>query len=115
MINDYQRLPELLQRQRKALADQDASALETIGQEIGDLSQRIVNHALNFGHVENEAKAQLRTVIEQAQQEVGRNLQLWKESIEGLHGARKKLQATRRFYSSLQGQGRAGLRYSKTG
>ena len=115
MIKDYQRLPELLQLQREALAKQDAAALEAIGAEIGDLSQRIVHHALSFDRLEDETRVQLKAVIKQAQTEVELNLKMWNESIDGLHGARNQLQASRRYCASLQGPGKAGLRYSRSG
>ncbi len=115
MIQDYQKLPELLHRQRTALAENDATVLESINREIGDLSNRIVNHSLALGRLEGETKAQLRALIEQAQLAVSQNLQLWQEAMAQIQGARSQLQSTRRFYNSLQNQSKTGIRYSKTG
>jgi hypothetical protein len=115
MIEDYQRLPELLQDQREALTNEDAHRLVLIGREIDELSQRIVNHAPSLDRLENSSKAELRTLIERAQQEISQNMQLWNKSLKQLHGARKQIQSTRRYFTSLQGPGRTGLRYSKTG
>jgi len=115
MLQDYERLPELLQRQREALADQNGPVLDEISREIGELSQRIVNHALSFGRLDLEGKAQLKSLIERAQVEVSENLQLWQNALAKVQGARTQLRSTRRFYTSLQSPAQTGRRYSKTG
>jgi hypothetical protein len=115
MFEAYEKLPKLLECQRRALADDDPQALDSLSSEIDELSREITDNPPRFDDLAPETREGLRKLIAQAQAEVDRNMSIWKASLERMRKAGENLQATRRYFHQFQTAEKSGRRYSKRG
>lgn len=115
MFENYERLPILLELQRRALATNDQEELGSLSIQIDQLSREITGKPPKFDDLDTATRRRLRSLIKQAQTEVDRNMEIWQQELSRMREAGENLQATRRYFRQFQQAEKTGHRYSKRG